>query len=109
MRLSIVAVLTALCASGTLQAQSFPRTPPPVAAYSLLLLRNEATYKELNLDEAQKKKAAELGREANRRLSGVVTGRAKADDLTKEIEKDLAFLKPDQRKRLRELTWQRLA
>jgi hypothetical protein len=39
----------------------------------------------------------------------VVTGAKKGDEVAKEIEKDLAFLKAEQRKRLRELTWQLLA
>ena len=46
------------------------------------------------------KKAADLGKAANPRLMSVVTGRKKGGELAREIEKDLAFLKPEQRKRL---------
>jgi hypothetical protein len=102
-----------LCAVSALVAQPVPQPVPrssdPVAAYSLLLLGNALAHKELKLDAAQTKKAAELGKAAFSRLLSVRRGEKKPDELTKEIEKGLAFLKPDQRKRLGELTWQCLS
>ncbi len=97
-----------LCAASALVAQPISRTWPPVVAYSLSLLNNDLVYKELKLDEAQSKKAAELGQNASPRLMAVINAGKKGDELAKEVEKDLAFLKPEQRKRLMELTWQRL-
>jgi len=92
-RCLVLAVL--LCAASALVAQPFPRTSPPVAAYSLLLLNNEPVYKELKLDAAQTKKAADLGKNSLSRLMSGVRKEKTTDELTKEINKDLGFLKPN--------------
>jgi hypothetical protein len=72
-----------------------------------MLLQNELVHKELKLDEGQAKKATELG-SSSARLMSVINGEKKRDELAREVEKDLAFLKPEQRNRLAELTWQLL-
>ncbi|MBY0231973.1 MAG: hypothetical protein K2W96_22040, partial [Gemmataceae bacterium] len=53
-------LLALLCAVPVLVAQPPIRSSPPVVAYSLALLGNEAARKELKLDADQAKKATAL-------------------------------------------------
>jgi hypothetical protein len=86
----------------------FGRATPPVVYYSLLLLRNEAVYKELKLDADQEKKATAVAQSVTARVLSILRDGKNTDEMAREIEKDLAFLKPEQRRRLRELALQRL-
>ncbi len=104
MRATVLAALI-LAASVSAQAEA-PR--PPLSYYALRALGEDAVQKELKLDATQQKKAADLaGTPAAVRMSGWRRDGKSAAEMAAEIEKLLAFLKPDQRARLRGIGLQR--
>jgi hypothetical protein len=107
-----LALAVVLCSAAPLPAQPkgpFGKaTPPPVVYYSVLLLRNEAVHRELKLDDDQARKATLLAQKVTPAILTSLRDPKKTAETAKEIEKGLAFLTPVQRRRLRELSLQRL-
>ncbi|MGL4551386.1 MAG: hypothetical protein ACRC33_09375, partial [Gemmataceae bacterium] len=96
----------ALAALSVSVALAQPAQPPSFTMSSLVYLGSPDLHEELKLDAEQMKKATALAEGAMARWLGARTDPDKRAALDKEIEKDLAFLKPDQRKRLREVVIQ---
>ncbi len=99
--LTSAAVLLALAVGLTLAQPA--TTTSSAAISSLVYLASPDLHKELKLDADQVKQAKTLASGMMTRVFGARADAEKRAALEKEAEKDLAFLKPEQRSRLREV------
>ena len=106
-------LLAALLAAGAVlaadTAEPAPTKPPSVLSYSRILLGSPAVSKELGLDNSQESAAEGIASAYRNSILARLKAKKPPAEKEADIEKEMAFLKPEQRLRLRQITLQRLA